>query len=194
MSHPSIVLASTSPFRKKLLARLNIAFDTASPNIDESPLDGESPEQLVYRLSEQKAIACSEEHNEALLIGSDQIALFGDKILGKPGTHEKACQQLRMLSGQFVSFLTGVCLYNAQTKKAQTEVIRFNVYFRELSDTQIENYLRTEQPYNCAGSFKSEGLGIALFERLEGDDPSALIGLPLICLTQLLENEGVAII
>jgi len=194
MSHPQIILASTSPFRKVLLSRLKIDFDTASPNIDETPLNGETPEQLVYRLAEQKAIACAKDHGRALLIGSDQVALLGDHILGKPGTHENACQQLRMLSGHHVSFLTGLCLYNAQNKQTQTEVIHFNVHFRELSDEQIENYLRAETPYNCAGSFKSEGLGIALFERLEGDDPTALIGLPLIRLTRMLENEGVRII
>ncbi|NOX08749.1 MAG: septum formation inhibitor Maf [Gammaproteobacteria bacterium] len=194
MSQSQLVLASTSPFRKELLSRLQLDFETASPDIDESPLEGEPPLQLVYRLAEQKAKACASQFPDALLIGSDQIALLGDQILGKPGNHEKACQQLKKLSGQYVSFLTGLCLYNAKQQRSQIEVIQFNVYFRILSDEQIENYLRAETPYNCAGSFKSEAMGVALFDRLEGDDPTALIGLPLIRLTRMLENEGVCVI
>lgn len=194
MSQTQLVLASTSPFRKELLSRLQLDFETASPDIDETALEGEPPIQLVYRLAEQKAKACADQFPNALLIGSDQLALLGDQILGKPGNHENACQQLRKLSGQYVSFLTGLCLYNAQQQRSQTEVVQFNVYFRRLTDEQIENYLRAETPYNCAGSFKSEAMGVALFDRLEGNDPTALIGLPLIRLTRMLENEGIRVI
>ena len=190
-----LVLASTSPFRKALLEKLELAFTTRSPEVDESRLDGETPEQLVYRLSEAKARAVAAECSaDALIIGSDQVAVIDDTILGKPGNHEKAVQQLNDASGRAVTFLTGLCLLNSATGMAQTEVIPFTVHFRALTNEQIENYLRKEQPYNCAGSFKSEGLGISLFERLEGDDPNTLIGLPLIRLVRMLENEGVRVI
>ena len=193
MSTP-LVLASTSPFRKALLEKLHIPFETASPDVDESILPGESPEQLVARLSEAKAKAVAKNFTDALIIGSDQVAVVDGQVLTKPGSHEKAVAQLKRASGKRVSFLTGLCLYNCQSKRSQVDVVPFNVIFRTLKDHQIEHYLTKEQPYNCAGSFKSEGLGIALFERLEGDDPNTLIGLPLIRLIRMLECEGYPIL
>ena len=191
---PSLILASTSPYRRQLLERLGIAFTTAAPDVDESRLADETPESMVRRLSETKARAVAAQHPDALIIGSDQMAVCGDEVLGKPGTHDKAAAQLTHLSGRRVSFLTGLCLYNNASGHVQLDVIPFHVVFRTLDAVMIENYLRREQPYNCAGSFKSEGLGTALFERLEGDDPTALIGLPLIRLTRMLEQEGVRVI
>jgi septum formation protein len=189
-----LVLGSTSPFRKALLEKLGLPFSTVSPEVDESRLADESPEQLVYRLSEAKARAVAGSKPDALIIGSDQVAVIDGEILGKPGSHEKAVEQLRNASGRAVTFLTGLCLLNSKTGGTQTEVVPFTVHFRDLSDEQIENYLRSEKPYNCAGSFKSEALGISLFERLEGEDPNTLIGLPLIRLVRMLENEGVRVI
>ena len=189
-----LVLASTSPYRKELLQRLGLKFITAAPHIDESRRLAESPEQLVRRLAEEKAHVVAKKFSDALIIGSDQVAVMGKEVLTKPGTHENAVGQLQRCSGQTVTFVTGLCLLNARTGKAQSEVIPFRVHFRSLNATQIENYLRREQPYDCAGSFKSEGLGIALFDRLEGDDPAALIGLPLIRLTRMLETEGIQVI
>jgi MAF protein len=191
---PKLVLGSTSPFRKALLEKLHLTFTTDSPDIDESRLGGETPEQLVARLACEKARAVAQRNPESLIIGSDQVAINGDEILGKPGSHEKAVQQLRAASGKKVSFLTGLCLYNSGSGEEQVVVEPFHVHFRTLSDEQIENYLRAEQPYNCAGSFKSEAMGIALFEKLEGDDPNSLIGLPLIRLIAMLEKEGVRVI
>jgi len=189
-----LVLASTSPYRKELLQRLGLEFRTAAPNVDESCQPGEAPEQLVKRLAEEKARAVAKQFPDALIIGSDQVAVIGTDILTKPGTHENAVAQLQCCSGQTVTFLTGLCLFNARSGKAQTEVVPFRVHFRPLNAAQIENYLRREQPYNCAGSFKSEGLGISLFDRLEGDDPATLIGLPLIRLIRMLETEGMRVI
>jgi len=191
MSHPPIVLASTSPFRRALLQRLGLEFVTASPNTDETRLAGESPEHLVTRLAEAKARAIAGKHPNALIIGSDQVACVDGEVLGKPGNRERAIAQLSRATGKPVVFQTGLCLLNAATGKTQTLCEPFRVYFRQLSRTQIEGYVDREQPFNCAGSFKSEGLGIALFERLEGDDPNALIGLPLIRLVGMLESEGV---
>lgn len=191
---PPLVLASTSPFRKQLLEKLNLEFVTDSPDIDESPREGETPEQLVARLAEEKAKAVAVRHPDSLIIGSDQVAVNGGEILGKPGGHDKAVMQLKSASGKRVTFLTGLCLYNSAAGHSQVEVVPFGVVFRELTEDQIENYLRAEQPYNCAGSFKSEALGIALFERLEGEDPNTLIGLPLIRLIRMLEAEGVRVI
>jgi MAF protein len=185
-----IILASTSPFRRELLGRLNLAFKTATPDVDESRLGDETAEALVRRLSESKARAIGASH-PGLIIGSDQVATVDGEILGKPGTHEQAREQLRRLSGRSVLFLTGLCLLNSATDELQIDVIPFRVQFRELDDEQIERYLQHDQPYNCAGSFKSEGLGITLFERMEGDDPTALIGLPLIRLTGMLTRAGV---
>lgn len=190
----NLILASTSPFRKAILEKLQIPFATQSPDIDETPEENESPEQLVERLSIAKAKAIADKLEEGLVIGSDQVAVIDGRILGKPGDHDSAVKQLKFASGKTVTFLTGLCLYNAVTKQYQVEVVPFNVVFRELNQQQIENYLRREKPYNCAGSFKSEALGITLFEKLQGDDPNTLIGLPLIRLVRMLENEGVTII
>lgn len=188
-----LVLASTSPFRQEILRKLNIEFDISAPDVDETNFDNETPQQLVSRLAEEKARAVTNRHPNALIIGSDQVAVLDSEILGKPINHENAKQQLRKASGKKVTFFTGICLYNSSTNNAQVRCVPFYVYFRHLTDEQIENYLQIDKPYNCAGSFKSEGLGIALFEKLEGDDPNTLVGLPLIDLVQMLEKEGVNI-
>lgn len=186
-----ILLASSSPYRRALFAKLGLAFDWQSPDIDESPQINENAENLVIRLSQAKAESLVIVHPNKLIIGSDQVAVLGEQILGKPYTHERAFIQLRTASGQAVHFKTGICLLNAYTGKVQIAVESFCVHFRELSDAQIHHYLLLEKPYDCAGSFKSEGLGISLFSKLSGDDPNTLIGLPLIRLVQMLSNEGV---
>lgn len=191
---PNLILGSSSPFRAELLGKLNLPFTTASPDIDETAYQNESAGQLVERLSQQKALTIAQQHPEALIIGSDQVAVINDHILGKPGDHVTATQQLKMASGKTVQFLTGLALYDAKQQKMQSLVEPFNVTFRTLSDSDIEGYLSAEQPYQCAGSFKSEGLGICLFERLNGDDPNSLVGLPLIQLTRLLKNVGVDVL
>ncbi|MFQ5644930.1 MAG: Maf family protein [Thiogranum sp.] len=191
--HRTLVLASTSPFRRELLQRLGVEFATMAPDVDETRGQGESPEALVLRLSEAKARAGAERYPDALIIGSDQVAVCGDEVLGKPGNHAAACRQLRRLAGQRVSFLTGLCLYDTASDRARVELVPYQVVFRELTDRQIDRYLRIEQPYNCAGSFKSEGLGISLFESMHGEDPNALIGLPLIRLTGWLNESGIEI-
>ncbi len=188
-----LILGSTSPFRKELLNKLGLNFTTDAPDIDESMHIDELPEGFVQRLAQEKAQAVAERHPDALIIGSDQVACIDNSILGKPGNRERAIEQLTRASGKRVSFYTGLCLLNSGSGKSQVVCEPFHVYFRELSQTQIERYLDAEQPYNCAGSFKSEGLGISLFERLEGDDPNALIGLPLIRLIAMLEHEGVSV-
>ena len=190
----ALILGSSSPFRAEILGKLNLPFSTASPDIDETPYEGEPAIALVERLSRQKAMAIAESHPDALIIGSDQVAVIGNQILGKPGDHQTARQQLAMSSGKTVRFLTGLALYNAQDGKMQSLVAPFDVTFRMLNEDDIEHYLLAEQPYNCAGSFKSEGLGICLFERLNGDDPNTLIGLPLIQLTKLLKNVGIDVL
>lgn len=190
----NLVLASTSIYRKELLNRLGLPFTTAAPDIDESRNTGESPEQLVSRLAEAKARSVAPQLSDALIIGSDQVAVYGDQILGKPGNFERAFAQLKLVSGKRLQFLTGLCLLDTHTGLAHVEVVPFSVIFKRLSSEQIENYLHREKPYYCAGSFKSEGLGIALCEAFEGDDPTALIGLPLIRLTHLLAKQGVNII
>jgi len=187
---PALVLASSSPFRKALLSRLGIDFLTLAPDIDETALPGESPRELVKRLAVAKARAVGD-LQPGLIIGSDQVAAADSDILGKPGSHERAAAQLAFLSGKRVSFYTGLCLLNSMSGELQVDQVPFHVRFRTLSSQQIERYLRTEQPYNCAGSFRSEGLGITLFERMEGDDPTALIGLPLIRLTRMLAAAGI---
>ncbi len=189
-----LVLASTSPFRKEILKKLGVAFETASPDIDESPLANETPPQLVIRLAEQKARAVADEFPEHLIIGSDQVAVIDNKIIGKPHTHERAVEQLSNASGKTIRFYTGLCLYNSKTDHYESEAVPFDVVFRKLSPSQIEHYLRAEKPYNCAGSFKSEALGISLFEKLVGEDPNTLMGLPLIRLVAMLEKQGLNII
>lgn len=189
-----LVLGSTSPFRRKILKKLNLHFETAAPDIDESAKNNENPQQWVLRLAQEKAKAVAAQFPRHLIIGSDQLAVVNDVVLGKPGDHEIAVRQLQQTSAQTVHFYTGLCLYNSMTGNLQSEVVPFDVVFRELSTQQINHYLKAEQPYQCAGSFKSEGLGIALFERLIGDDPNTLIGLPLIRLIRMLENEGVEVL
>lgn len=189
-----IILASSSPYRRELLAKLGLTFQWQSPDIDERPSPGESPEVLVARLAQEKARAIARTHDDALIIASDQVAVLNGQILGKPGDHANAVKQLSAASGQPVKFLTSLALLNSHSGRIQVEVIPFTVHFRPLTASEIENYLQKEQPYNCAGSFKSEALGIALFDRLEGDDPNTLIGLPLIRLIRMLKNEGVGVI
>lgn len=186
---PRLVLASTSPFRKTLLERLQVNFDTFSPNVDETPLQGETAISLVKRLAELKARAAKESYDNALVIGSDQVCLVEGEIVGKPASHEQAVAQLTRVSGKAIEFHTGLCLFNSKTDQVQIELVTFTAHFRELSTPQIENYLQKDRPYNCSGSFKSEALGIALLDKMSGDDPNALIGLPLIRLVRMLENE-----
>ena len=192
-----LILGSTSPFRKELLERLQIEFSCASPDVDETPIEGESIENMVMRLSELKADAIAEQikndDKDALIIGSDQSAVLNGKPLTKPGNFENAVKQLTAASGQRIVFQTGLCLLNTRTSKKQTICEPYTVVFKKLSAKTIERYLKKEEPYNCAGSFKSEGLGIALFEKFEGEDPNSLIGLPLIRLVGMLENEGLEI-
>lgn len=190
----NLVLASTSPYRRELLNRLGVPFSVTNPNTDESQLPDETPESLALRLSEAKARAVALSHPDSLIIGSDQVATVDGKIYGKPGSHERAVEQLRELSGKTVNFFTGLCLHNTRTGQTQVRGIPTLVTFRQLSDGEIENYLRREPAYNCAGSAKSEGLGIALLSSLQGEDPNALVGLPLIALCDMLRHEGVAIL
>jgi len=189
-----IVLASTSIYRSQLLSTLQIPFQTAAPDVDETPLAGESAEQTSYRLAQVKAQVVAKRFPDALIIGSDQVALLDGQQIGKPLTHDNAVIQLRTMRGKTVTFYTALSLLNAVSKEMQTEVAITKVSFRDLSDDAIERYLRKEQPYHCAGSAKSEGLGIALISRIQGDDPNALIGLPLIILVSMLENQGVRIL
>jgi len=189
-----LILASSSPYRRELLARLGIPFEVVSPDVDETHQSNETPEALVERLAIAKAQAVARRHADALVIGSDQVAVYNGAIVGKPLTHERAVEQLRAASGKAVVLYTGLALIHSASGRVHSEVIPFRVVFRALSDAQIENYLRKEQPYHCAGSVKSEGLGIALLERFEGDDPNTLIGLPLIRLVRMLEREGLAVI
>ena len=189
-----LILGSSSVYRVELLRKLNLPFRTVSPNIDEAPLQNEVPADLVKRLAEQKAIAIALSHPKALIIGSDQVAVLHGDILGKPGTHEAATEQLQAASGQTVLFLTGLALFNSETQRMQSLVEPFEVTFKNLSNKQIQFYLEKEEPYQCAGSFKSEGLGISLFDKLQGNDPNSLIGLPLIELISLLNNEGLDVL
>lgn len=188
--HQPLILASTSPFRRALLERLGLSFTVAAPAVDEDRRPDEPPQVMVLRLAEAKAVAVAERHPEAIVIGSDQVACIDDQVLGKPGDRARAIAQLELAAGRTVVFQTGLCVLNAITGRTQTLVEPFRVHFRPLPRRRIEAYVDREKPYDCAGSFKSEGLGIALFDRLEGDDPSALIGLPLIRLITLLESEG----
>ncbi len=184
-----LVLASTSPYRRELLQKLDVPFECAAPEVDELPLPGESPRQLVLRLAQAKAQALATRFPDHLIIGSDQVCVLGGKITGKPHTVENARLQLREASGHVVTFYTGLAVYNSAKGHLQTECEPFDVHFRHLTDAEINRYVQKEQPLNCAGSFKSEGLGITLFERLEGRDPNTLIGLPLISLCKMLRHE-----
>lgn len=194
MTCRQLVLASTSPFRRELLDRLGISFDTANPRTDEYPLPNETPENTALRLSEAKARAVAAQFPDALIIGSDQVAVLEGRVFGKPGTHENAVSQLRTMRGRTVNFFTGLCLLDARTGEARVCGVPTLVTFRELSDSEIENYLLRERPYNCAGAAKSEGLGIAIIARMQGDDPNALIGLPLIALCGLLKDAGLPVL
>ncbi len=189
-----LVLASTSPYRRALLEKLGLPFVCADPAVDESPLPGEEPVALARRLAEAKARAVARAHPGSLIIGGDQLAVCNGEILGKPGNHANAVAQLQRISGQAVVFHTALCLYRPADERLWLEVEPYTVYFRQLDAARIERYLRREPAYNCAGSFKSEGFGITLCERLQGDDPNALVGLPLIRLTRMLEQAGVAVI
>ncbi|AEF44974.1 Septum formation protein Maf [Serratia sp. AS12] len=186
-----LLLASTSSYRKMLLEKLHLPFICAAPQVDETPMAGESAEALVLRLATAKAQALAAAYPEHLIIGSDQVCVIEGKITGKPHTEENACAQLRQASGQKVTFYTGLALYNSRSKHLQVLCEPFHVHFRTLSEAEISAYVRLEQPLNCAGSFKSEGLGIALFDKLEGRDPNALIGMPLIALLEMLRAEGI---
>ncbi|MDX1557457.1 MAG: Maf family nucleotide pyrophosphatase [Marinobacter sp.] len=191
MTRKPILLASSSPYRKTLLERLDLPFICASPDIDESPQPGESGESLATRLAENKARALADRFPGHWIIGSDQVACLPDgSLLNKPGNHEQATIQLRQSSGHKVLFLTGLALFDADSGKLESLCEPYNVRFRELTDEEIEAYLQREQPYDCAGSFKMEGLGIALFDALEGRDPNSLVGLPLMALNDMLRRWG----
>lgn len=192
MTRPPLILASTSRYRQALLEKLGIPFECQSPMTDETALPAETASELVSRLAITKAHTVAEGRDQGWVIGSDQVCVSEQDgvILGKPGTHAAAVDQLRRLAGHCITFYTGLCLYDAASQQYQVVVEPFQVHFRPLKDAQIERYLRIEQPYDCAGSFKCEGMGICLFERLDGRDPNALIGLPLIALTDMLAKWG----
>lgn len=189
-----LVLASSSQYRKTLLQRLEIPFAVVSPEVDESPLANEAPAALVQRLAESKARAAAAAHPQALIIASDQIALADDEVLGKPGGYDQAVRQLERLSGRRATFMTALCLLNSGTGHLQMDVVPYTVEFRELARGEIERYVAREKPFDCSGAFKSEGLGIALVARFAGDDPAALIGLPLIRLIDMLGKENVTVL
>ena len=189
MSRP-VVLGSTSKYRAELLGRLGLAFERAAPDVDETPLPGETPEQIARRLALAKARAVAKKFPHAVVIGSDQVADLAGTPLGKPGTHERAVAQLRAMRGQTVIFQTALAVVCAETGFEQSDLAAVRVVFRDLSDDEIEHYLRAEQPYDCAGSAKSEGLGIALLDAIDNDDPTALVGLPLIRTARLLREAG----
>ena len=191
---PQLVLGSSSIYRQEQLRRLQIPFITANPSIDETPLTDEAPEATAFRLAEAKVRAVATSYTDALIIGADQVAVLENIQLGKPLNHVNAVKQLQMMRGKEVVFYSALSLFNSRNNQMQTRVVPCYVKFRSLSDQQIENYLNKEKPYHCAGSAKSEGLGIVLIERMKGDDPNALIGLPLIALVEMLTNEGVEIV
>jgi septum formation protein len=190
LAHPPLVLASTSRYRRDLLSRLRLPFDVISPQVDETPLPGEAPAALALRLALAKAHAVARSRPEAVVIGSDQVADLDGLPIGKPGTHERATAQLRQLSGRRAVFQTAVAVVRADTGYAQALLAPVSVHFRVLGDAEIEHYLRLEEPYDCAGSAKCETLGIALLASIESDDPTALIGLPLIRTCALLRAAG----
>ncbi|MGH8727068.1 MAG: Maf family nucleotide pyrophosphatase [Burkholderiales bacterium] len=189
-----LVLASSSPYRRELLQRLRLEFEVCAPDVDETPATNEIPERTASRLAQEKARAVSARFSDSLIIGSDQIATLDGKLLAKPGTRENASKQLRLLRGRKASFQTAVALHNSFTGKTQMALVPTLVVFRHLSDEQIESYLSKEPAYDCVGSGKIEGLGIALVEKIETEDPTALIGLPLIALTGMLLDEGVTVL
>ncbi len=189
-----IILASSSPFRQELLNRLHLPYDCISPVVDESIIKGESADQYVRRLAQLKAENIAQEHPDAIVIGSDQCAVINHQILGKPGDFDNALAQLKAAQGQTVVFHTGLCVYHKQADFCALDNVLYQVTFRKLTDAQLTHYLKTEKPYNCAGSFKSEAYGVSLFSSMEGNDPTALMGLPLIRLIALLEAAGVRVI
>lgn len=188
-----LILASTSVFRRELLARLQIPFEIADPQTDESALPGESPATTAERLAVAKAKSVASQFPDTLVIGSDQVAFVDGQRFGKPLTRERAIEQLQAMRGKIVTFHTGLCLHNSATGRGQVCGVPTEVAFRQLSDAEIERYLDKEQPYHCAGSAKSEGLGITLLSSMRGDDPNALIGLPLIALCEMLRVEGMPV-
>lgn len=190
---PPLILASTSPYRRELLERLQLPFETCAPETDETPLAGELPATTAERLSTAKAAAVATRYPDALIIGSDQVAYCGTQRFGKPGSRDNARTQLRDLAGKTVVFHTGLCLLNSRTGRSHLRGIATEVRFRALSDTEIERYLDKENALNCAGSARSEALGISLLEWMKSDDPTALVGLPLIALADMLRAEGIAL-
>lgn len=194
MSNLVLVLASTSPYRRELLTRLGIPFEVAAPDIDETPLPGEGPADTALRLAQEKARVLAHRYPGALIIGSDQVATLDNLQIGKPGNHERAVAQLQLMRGRTVIFHTALALYDSRNDSMQVKDVQTEVDFRQLSDEFIEAYLRKEQPYNCAGSAKSEGLGIVLMSAMRGTDPNALIGLPLIELVSMLQHAGFRIL
>lgn len=192
--HRPLILASTSVYRRHLLERLRLPFSVVASDVDETPLPGETPETLACRLALAKAQSVAQAHPGAVVIGSDQVADLAGQALGKPGNHARAVHQLQTMRGKTVIFQTAVAVVCLETGFAQTDLAQVNVTFRHLSDAQIDAYLLAETPYDCAGSAKSEGLGIALLERIDNDDPTALIGLPLIRTCRLIEAAGIQVI
>jgi septum formation protein len=191
---PQIVLASTSKYRRELLGRLGLKFEVAAPGVDETPLPNEAPQDTSRRLAEAKARAVAAKFPRAIVIGSDQVAVLDGLALGKPGNHANAVRQLKAMRGKEVVFHTALCLCHAAGGHLETRVVPYYVRFREYSDEQIGRYLEREQPYDCAGSARCEGLGIVLIAEMRGDDPNALIGLPLIALTEMLAGHGVGVL
>lgn len=194
MQNQSIVLASSSPYRKQLLEKLGLDFTCASPDINEQAQNNETAPKLALRLAKEKALALAEQYPRHIIIASDQVALLNGKQLCKPGNKENTIQQLQDSSGKSIAFYTSLCVLNSQTNKLKTDIDCCTVHFKKLSEQEITHYVELEKPYSCAGGFKSEGLGISLFERIEGDDPNSLIGLPLIKLIALLKAFGVSVL
>jgi septum formation protein len=194
MIKQTLILASSSQYRRELLQKLQIPFNCVSPKIDEQSLPDEKPFQTASRLAQQKARKVAEEYPHALIIGCDQVATLDGIELGKPLNHKNATKQLQAMRGREVTFYSAICLLNAATNQMQVDVVPYQVKFRPLTDDEIDRYLTKDQPYQCAGSAKSEGLGIALIERMIGEDPNALVGLPLIKLISMLSKENVVVI
>jgi len=192
--HRSVVLGSTSRYRRELMERLRVPFTVAAPHVDETPLPGEDPKTLALRLALAKAQAVARLHPEAVVIGSDQVADLAGQALGKPGEHQRAVAQLRQMRGQTVIFQTALAVVCLATGFEQVDLAEVRVVFRDLNDEDIEAYLQAEKPYDCAGSAKSEGLGIALLESIDNDDPTALVGLPLIRTARLLRQAGIKLL
>ena len=191
VAHRPLVLASTSPARRELLTRLGLPFECRAPQVDEAALSGEAPTALALRLAHAKAVAVAVACPAHLIIGSDQVAVVGDRVLGKPGGRARAAEQLALAAGRVMVFQTAVCLLDSASGEAASRLVSFEVALRQLTAADIDRYLAREQPFGCAGSLRSEGLGVTLCERMSGDDPTALLGLPMIALCELLRAEGV---